>query len=382
MMTPTGTGYPSGGLSSETPDRIPPPDPKRSKVPAPVLKTKQWHIYQGPLRDQEEVTKSACLFSANGNPELAASTAEYLGLPLGQCTVGRFADGEVNVKVNESVREKDVYIVQPVCRTDTRSVNDTLMELLLLISTMRRASASKITAVIPYFGYARQDRKMSSRVPISAADVATMLSAMGVDRVICVDLHCGQIQGFFPPTVPVDNLSAGPVGAYYFAERPDLKKPVVVSPDAGGVARAKELRRVLETRGHEAVGLAMIIKQRAAASQIERMDLVGSVEGADCIIVDDIVDTAGTLCEAAAQLKNHGACRILAFITHGLLNGPAAERIAGSAIDEIVVTNTVPLPASCKMLGKVKQLSIAPLLAEVMRRSIRSESHGAAMFGC
>jgi ribose-phosphate pyrophosphokinase len=378
-MAATGAGYPSGDLQAQTPERLPQPDPKRSKVQSPVVKTKQWHIYQGPIRDREGVTKSTALFSANSNTELAASTADYLGIPLGQCSVNKFADGEVSVKVEESVREKDVYIIQPVCRTDTRSVNDTLMELLLMISTMRRASASKITAVIPYFGYARQDRKMSSRVPISAADVATMISAMGVDRVICVDLHCGQIQGFFPPTVPVDNLSAGLVGAHYFAEMPDLKNAVVVSPDAGGVGRAKEFRGVMEGQGHS-VGLAMIIKQRSGASQIEKMDLVGSVEGADCIIVDDIVDTAGTLCEAATQLKKHGARRIFAFITHGLLNGPAGERISKSVIDELVVTNTVPLPPSCVGVAQVKQLSIAPLLAETMRRNIQHESLGPDFF--
>jgi ribose-phosphate pyrophosphokinase len=373
------TAYPSGALQAETPERLPPPEAKRSRVQSAVLKTKQWHIYQGPIKDREGVTKSTCLFSGNSNSELAVSTAEYLGLPLGPCTVERFADGEVSIKVLESVREKDVYIVQPVCRTETRSVNDSLMELLLLISTMRRASASQIIAVIPYFGYARQDRKMASRVPISAADVATMISAMGVNRVICVDLHCGQIQGFFPPTVPVDNLSAGLVGAHYFAEMPDLTNPVVVSPDAGGVARAKEFRGVLEKQGHSP-GLAMIIKQRSGASQIEKMDLVGSVEGADCIIVDDMVDTAGTLCEAAGQLKKHGARRIFAFITHGLLNGPAADRISKSVIDELVVTNTVPLPASCIGVAQVKQLSIAPLLAETMRRNIQHESLGPDFF--
>jgi ribose-phosphate pyrophosphokinase len=341
----------------------------------PAVKTKKWHIYKGVLKNPADVQKHTVIFAGNSNKELAESSSEYLGMALSDVTVGRFADGEVNVKVNDSVREKDVYIIQPVCRVeqDKRSVNDSLMELLLLVSTMRRASAGKITAVIPYFGYARQDRKMASRVPISAADVATMISAMGVTRVICVDLHCGQIQGFFPPTVPVDNLSAGSVGAYYFAEKPDLQKPVVVSPDAGGVARAKEFRAVLEKEGHPA-GLAMIIKQRSGASQIERMDLVGSVEGADCIIVDDMVDTAGTLCEAAKHLHANGARKIYAFITHGLLNGPAGDRISKSFIDELVVTNTVPLPASCENVPQVKQLSIAPLLAETMRRHIQNES--------
>eukprot|EP00747_Dinoflagellata_sp_TGD_P100660 gnl/TRDRNA2_/TRDRNA2_168099_c0_seq1.p1 gnl/TRDRNA2_/TRDRNA2_168099_c0~~gnl/TRDRNA2_/TRDRNA2_168099_c0_seq1.p1 ORF type:complete len:221 (+),score=43.87 gnl/TRDRNA2_/TRDRNA2_168099_c0_seq1:41-664(+) len=206
-----------------------------------------------------------------------------------------------------------------------------------------------------------------------------MMSTMGVDRVICIDLHCGQIQGFFPPTVPVDNLAAGPVGAHYFAEKMSLHEPVVISPDAGGVARAKEFRQVLE-KTHAAVGLAMIIKQRAAASVIEKMDLVGSVDGKDCIIVDDMVDTGGTLCEAAKELKKHGARKIYAFITHGLLNGPAAERISQSVIDLLVVTNTVPLPEKCLGVNNIRQLSIAPLLAETLKRNIQRESLGDAMF--
>jgi ribose-phosphate pyrophosphokinase len=344
------------------------------------VKTKSWHIYQGCIPDIKAVQKTTAIFAGNSNVELAREVCEYLGMPLNSSTVGNFADGEVSIKVFDTVREKEVYIIQPVCRNGQRSVNDSLMELLLLISTMRRASASKIVAVIPYYGYARQDRKMDSRVPISAADVASMISTMGVDRVICVDLHCGQIQGFFPPTVPVDNLSAGRVGAYYFAEKTDLHKPVVVSPDAGGVARAKAFRQVLEAQGH-AAGLAMIIKQRAAASKIEKMDLVGNVEGADCIIVDDIVDTGGTLCEAAAQLKKFGARNIYAFITHGLLNGPAPERIGKSDLYELVVTNTVPLTEGCLKLSNVKQLSLAPLLAETLRRNIMHESLGPGMFG-
>jgi len=361
-----------------------PPTPRTAKREATeALSTQTWHIYQGPVADAEAVSRRCALFAGNSNRDLAEQTGKFLGLPLSDVQVGRFADGEVNIKVNETVRDKDVYILQPVCgrQSDKRSVNDSLMELLLLISTMRRASANKITAVIPYYGYARQDRKMASRVPISAADVAALISTMGVDRVISVDLHCGQIQGFFPPTVPVDNLNAGIVGAYYFAEKSDLTKPVVVSPDAGGVARAKEFRRVLESQGHSGAGLAMIIKQRAAANQIEKMDLVGQVDGCDCIIVDDIVDTAGTLCEAAAQLKQHGARKIYAFITHGLLNGPAPDRLKKSSMDQLVVTNTVPLRPECASLENVKQLSLAPLLAETIRRNIQNESLGPNMFG-
>jgi len=335
--------------------------------------TKKMHIYTGPIEEPESFEHVA-LFAGNGNPALAQETSDFLGLPLSKIQCGKFADGEVNIKVNETVRGKDVYILQPSCRNEDRSVNDCLMELLLMISTMKRASARQITAVIPYYGYARQDRKMASRVPISAADVAIMITQMGVDRVICIDLHCGQIQGFFPPSVPVDHLSAVPVGAYYFAEKTDLVNPVVVAPDAGGVIRSKDFSRIIASQGLKPQ-LAMIIKQRKAANQIESMDLVGSVEGSDCIIVDDMVDTGGTLCEAAALLKKHKARRVMAFITHGLLNGPAVDRIAASCLDEVIVTNSVPLPDVCKVAGsKIKSLSIAPLLSEALRRTILQES--------
>ena len=241
------------------------------------------------------------------------------------------------------------------------------MELLLMVSTMRRASARRITAVIPYYGYARQDRKMASRVPISAADVARLLEAMGVDRVIAVDLHCGQIQGFFGPRVPVDNLDGGVVGVAYFGEH-DLVNPVVVSPDAGGVARAKKFREWLtKNHGIKNVGLAMIIKQRVKANEIDRMDLVGNVEGSDCIIVDDMIDTAGTLCKAAQHLADHGARNVYAFASHGLFNGPANERIEASELKEVIVVNTTPLPENCKNNSKIKQLDIAPLLAEAIK---------------
>ena len=242
------------------------------------------------------------------------------------------------------------------------------MELLLLVSTMRRASAERITCVIPYYGYARQDRKMTARVPISAADVARLLEAMGVDRVVAVDLHCGQIQGFFGPRVPVDNLDAGTVGVSYFAAK-GLVNPVVVSPDAGGVYRAKQFREGLNALAPSLdTGLAMIIKQRMRAGQIERMDLVGSVEGADAVIVDDMIDTAGTLCTAAANLKANGARKVFAFASHGLFSGPASDRIARSVLEEVVVTNTIPLKAGAKANEKIVQLSVAPLLAEAIKR--------------
>lgn len=304
------------------------------------------------------------LFSGNANPELATEIATLLGVSLGSITVARFADGEVNVQVHDNVRGKDVYIIQPTCSP----VNEHLMELLLMVSTMRRASAERITCVIPYYGYARQDRKMAARVPISAADVARLLEAMGVDRVVAVDLHCGQIQGFFGPRVPVDNLAAGIVGVKYFANK-NLVNPVVISPDAGGVYRAKQFREGLNLQNSTYdAGLAMIIKQRLKAGQIERMDLVGSVEGSDAVIVDDMIDTAGTLCTAAEQLKANGARRVFAFASHGLFSGPASDRIARSVLEEVVVTNTIPLKAGAKTNEKIVQLSVAPLVAEAIKR--------------
>jgi len=301
------------------------------------------------------------IFTGNANKPLAEAVAKSLGMNLGKVQVSHFADGEVNVMVNENVRGKDVYIIQPT----TPPVNENLMELLLMISTMRRASARKITAIIPYYGYARQDRKMQARVPISAADVAKLLEAMGVDRVVAVDLHCGQIQGFFGPRVPVDNLDGGTVGVGYFGDM-DLINPVIVSPDAGGVYRAKQFRESLSKKHEVDCNLAMIIKQRAKASEIERMDLVGSVEGCDVIIVDDMVDTAGTLCEAAKMLKENGAKRVMAFASHGVLSGPAATRIANSVLTELVVLDTVPLSDASRATGKITQLSVAGLLAQAI----------------
>ncbi|KAF4323059.1 hypothetical protein BBO99_00003516 [Phytophthora kernoviae] len=287
------------------------------------------------------------IFSGNANHELASNVAKLVGVELGKITVERFADGEVNLMVHENVRGKDVYIVQP--------------------TTMRRSSARRITAVIPYYGYARQDRKMAARVPISAADVARLLEAMGVDRVIAVDLHCGQIQGFFGPHVPVDNLDGGLVGVSYFGSH-DLVNPVVVSPDAGGVARAKKFREWLVGKhGLPNTGLAMIIKQRIKAGEIDRMDLVGQVEGSDCIIVDDMIDTAGTLCKAAQHLADHGARNVYAFASHGLFNGAANERIKESVLKEVVVVNTTPLPKNCEGNEKIVQLDIAPLLAQAIQ---------------
>jgi ribose-phosphate pyrophosphokinase len=256
-----------------------------------------------------------------------------------------------------------VYLVQPTCQP----VNDNLMELLLTVGALRRASASRVTAVIPYYGYARQDRKDRPRVTISAADVARMIESMGVDRVVCVDLHCGQIQGFFGPRTPVDNLYAGPIALQYFKYK-NLLNPVVVSPDAGGVYRAKTFKEGLEGLGID-TGLAMIIKQRKAAGVIGTMDLVGHVKGCDCIIVDDMIDTAGTLTTAANELQMMGARKVYAFATHGLFNGPAFERIEASALEEVVCANTIPLrEGTLAITRKIKQLSIGKLLAETIQR--------------
>mmetsp|Transcript_33003 Transcript_33003/g.97383 ORF Transcript_33003/g.97383 Transcript_33003/m.97383 type:complete len:488 (+) Transcript_33003:79-1542(+) len=302
------------------------------------------------------------LFSGNGNMGLSLEVAKVLGINLGKATVGRFADGEVNVMIHENVRGKDVYIIQPTCPP----VNDNLMELLLMVSTLNRASARRITVVIPYYGYARQDRKMQARVPISAADVARLLEAMGIDRVIAVDLHCGQIQGFFGPRVPVDNLDGGIVGIDYFGDK-DLHNPVVVSPDAGGVYRAKKFKEGLTHKFdmHD-IGLAMIIKQRARAGTVDKMDLVGEVKDCDCIIVDDMIDTAGTLCKAADVLIDKGAKRVFAFASHGLLSGPGNDRIANSKMEECVILNTIPSSPQRSANEKLTELSVAPLLAQTI----------------
>jgi len=302
------------------------------------------------------------LFSGNGNMGLSLEVAKVLGINLGKATVGRFADGEVNVMIHENVRGKDVYIIQPTCPP----VNDNIMELLLMVSTLNRASARRITVVIPYYGYARQDRKMQARVPISAADVARLLEAMGIDRVIAVDLHCGQIQGFFGPRVPVDNLDGGIVGIDYFGDK-DLHNPVVVSPDAGGVYRAKKFKEGLTHKFdmHD-IGLAMIIKQRARAGTVDKMDLVGEVKDCDCIIVDDMIDTAGTLCKAADVLIAKGAKRVFAFASHGLLSGPGNDRIANSKMEECVILNTIPSSPQRSANEKLTELSVAPLLAQTI----------------
>lgn len=305
------------------------------------------------------------VFSGTANPGLAREIVGHLDTELGSVEIKQFADGEIGIHIQENVRGKDIFLIQPTCPTTDFSVNDNMMQLLLLVSTFRRSSAKSVTAVIPYYGYARQDRKMQSRVPISAADVARLIESMGVDRVVAVDLHCGQIQGFFSSRCPCDNLNGSVVAIPYFSNLGlDGDNLVIVSPDAGGVYRANEFRKGLKTVNLDA-GLAMIVKQRARANEIARMDLVGNVEGKDVIIVDDMIDTAGTLCKAGAELKKRGARRIFAFATHGLFNGPAIDRIRESAFEKVVVCNTIPLPPH-KQIPKIEQLTIGGLLAKTI----------------
>eukprot|EP00616_Rhizochromulina_sp_CCMP1243_P000549 CAMPEP_0118963292 /NCGR_PEP_ID=MMETSP1173-20130426/1257_1 /TAXON_ID=1034831 /ORGANISM="Rhizochromulina marina cf, Strain CCMP1243" /LENGTH=545 /DNA_ID=CAMNT_0006911615 /DNA_START=51 /DNA_END=1688 /DNA_ORIENTATION=+ len=309
------------------------------------------------------------LIPGSANPALAEELAARLGVPITEAKCKRFNDGECSIQIMENIRGADVFIIQPTCQP----VNDNLVELLLLVSAARRASAARVTAVVPYYGYARQDRKDRARVPISAADVARMMEAMGVDRVCCVDLHCGQIQGFFGPRTPVDNLFAGPIALSYFKLK-NLKNPVVVSPDAGGVTRAKAFLEGLLSMDLN-VSLAVIIKQRARAGVVGSMHLVGSVEGCDCIIVDDMIDTAGTLCTAANELKTFGAERVFAFATHGLFNGPAGTRIESCALEEVVVANTVPLRAEVQAVTKkIRVISVGKLLDGAIRAIHTGES--------
>lgn len=339
-----------------------PPISKDAEDALKVLLTEEEERLEVRAQKAKKHAGALKLFSGNGNMQLAIEIAKILGINLGKATVSKFADGEVNCMIHENVRGKDVYIVQPTCPP----VNDNLMELLLMISTLNRASARRVTVVIPYYGYARQDRKMQARVPISAADVARLLESMGIDRVIAVDLHCGQIQGFFGPRVPVDNLDGGIVGINHFGDK-DLHNPVIVSPDAGGVYRAKKFKEGLAHRFDMSdIGLAMIIKQRARAGTVDQMDLVGDVDDCDCIIVDDMIDTAGTICKAAQVLRAKGARRVFAFASHGLLSGPGNERIASSVMEECVILNTIPSTPQRLSNEKLVELSVAPLLAQTI----------------
>ncbi len=306
------------------------------------------------------MTDRLILFSGNANRTLSQEIADYLGVPLGEAEVARFADGEILVQIFENVRGADVFVIQPTCRP----VNEHLMELLVIIDALKRASAWRITAVMPYYGYGRQDRKVQPRVPITAKLVADLLTAAGVHRVLTMDLHAGQIQGFF--TTPVDHLFAAPVLLQYFRERM-LGGAVVVSPDAGGVERARAFAKRLDT------SLAFIDKRRTGPNEAKVMHIVGEVEGRDVIIVDDMIDTGGTLTQAVPALIEKGAKRIYASCTHPVLSGPAVERIEGSALEEVVVTNTIPLPEG-RPSKKLTVLSVAPLLGEAISRIHKEES--------
>ena len=300
------------------------------------------------------------LFSGNANRGLAEEIAQYLRIPLSDAEVTRFSDGEVFVKVNENVRGADVFVVQPTCPP----VNDTLMELLVMIDAFKRASVRRITAVLPYYGYARQDRKSQSRVPITARLVADLLEAAGVDRVLALDLHAGQIQGFF--NIPVDHLFAAPVIIDYLGKK-DLKDPVIVSPDAGGVERARAIAKRLHA------GLAIIDKRREGPNVAVVMYLIGDVAGKEAVVIDDMIDTAGTLVQAVGALEREGASRILACGVHPVLSGPAIERIKASPLEEVIVTNSIPV-SSDKLAARVTVLSVAPLLGEAIRRIHDEES--------
>ncbi|OCG18941.1 ribose-phosphate pyrophosphokinase [Gilliamella sp. App6-5] len=308
------------------------------------------------------------LFAGNATPELAKRIANRLYTSLGDIVVSRFSDGEVNVQINENVRGEDVFIIQSTCAP----TNDNLMELLVMIDAMRRASAGRITAVIPYFGYARQDRRVrSARVPITAKVVADFLSTVGVDRVLTVDLHAEQIQGFFD--VPVDNVFASPVILEDMLQR-HFERPIVVSPDIGGVVRARAIAKLLND-----TDMAIIDKRRQRANEAEVMNIIGDVADRDCILVDDMIDTAGTLCKAADALKARGAKRVFAYATHPIFSGKAVSNIKSCAIDEIVVCDTIPLTAEVKALKNVRQLTLSGMLAEAIRR-ISNEESISAMF--
>lgn len=303
------------------------------------------------------------LFAGNSNVELAGKIAYELGSALGEASVDRFADSEINVEVRENVRGKDVFLLQ----STSQPANDHLMELLILADAVRRSSAHRITAVLPYFGYARQDRRpRSARVSISAKVVADMVTIAGINRVLTVDLHADQIQGFF--NIPVDNVYGSPVLIDHALSK-NYENPLVVSPDVGGVVRARAIAKQLRD-----VGLAIIDKRRSGPNEAEVMNIIGDVEDHTCILVDDIVDTAGTLCHSGDELKRRGARRVVAYITHPVLSGNALATIEASGVDELYVTDTIPLTDEAKQHSKIKQLSLAPLLAEAIRRVSNEES--------
>jgi ribose-phosphate pyrophosphokinase len=313
-------------------------------------------------------TETLALFAGNANPALAHDIARQLTTPLGRAYVGRFSDGEVNIELMENVRGRDVFIVQPTCPP----ANDHLMELLVMVDACRRASASKITAVVPYFGYSRQDRRpRATRSAITAKLVANMVQGAGVDRLLTIDLHSDQIQGFFD--IPVDNVYASPVllGDAY---RQRYENMIVVSPDVGGVVRARALAKRLDD-----ADLAIIDKRRPRPNESKVMNIIGEVTGKTCVLIDDMVDTAGTLCAGAQALKDEGATKVVAYITHAILSGNAIEKIMKSALDELVVTDTIPLSPAAKQCGRIRVLSVAGLLAETIRR-IRDEDSVSSLY--
>jgi ribose-phosphate pyrophosphokinase len=307
---------------------------------------------------ESTVLKALTIFSGNAHRELAEAICSHVEVPLGKAQVTRFADGEVYVEIKENVRNVNCFVVQPTCTP----VNDNLMELLVMVDALRRASAGSIVPVIPYFGYARQDRKAKPRTPISARLVADLLTAAGVDRVLTLDLHAGQIQGFF--NIPVDHLYAMPILIDYLRSKfgPATSEAVIVSPDAGGVERARAFSKRL------GAGLAIIDKRRPAANVAEVVNIIGDVKGRDAIIVDDLIDTAGTLCAAAKGLMDHGARAVYGCASHGLLSGPALERITASPLQELIVTDTIPARPDVKANSKIKVLSVARLLGEAVKR--------------
>ena len=302
------------------------------------------------------------VFTGNANPHLAAAVSKNLNLPLGKATVERFSDGEVNIEIQDHVRGKDVFVLQSTCAP----TNDNLMEILVMADALKRSSAGRVTAAIPYFGYARQDRRpRSARVPISAKVVANMLQVAGIDRVLTMDLHADQIQGFFD--IPVDNIYASPILLADLYKQ-SLSNLLVVSPDVGGVVRARAFAKRLDT------DLAIIDKRRPRANVAEVMNIIGDVEGRTCVIMDDMVDTANTLCKAAEALKARGATRVLAYCTHPVLSGGAVQRIDASVLDELVVVDTIPLNRDAQKSTRIRQISCAPLLAETITRISKGES--------
>ncbi|MBD3653026.1 ribose-phosphate pyrophosphokinase [Kangiella sp.] len=304
------------------------------------------------------------LFSGNATPDLAKRISDYLNVPLGKAHTERFSDGECSVEILENVRGKDVFIIQSTCAP----TNDNLMELIIMADALKRASAKRITAVIPYYGYARQDRRVrSARVPISAKVVADMISGVGFDRVLTVDLHADQIQGFF--NIPVDNVYATPVLLEHIQSNIAGKNLMVVSPDVGGVVRARAIAKRLND-----ADLSIIDKRRPRANEVSVMNIIGDVSGRDCVIVDDMVDTAGTLCQAAQALKDHGANSVYAYATHPVLSGKAISNINGSSLDKLVVTNTIPLSEEAQGCDRIEILDLAPLLGESIRRVNTEES--------